>query len=73
MLSTVSGRIDFSLLAVDMLPHSLLLAVLASVASAAVTVRKTSQPPTGYEVVITYQNKSASDVQIARIPHFTNQ
>lgn len=52
---------------------TLIAALCASLASAAVTVRKTNQPPTGYEVTITYHNTSVSDVQIAGLPHFTDQ
>ncbi|OJJ42342.1 hypothetical protein ASPZODRAFT_137356 [Penicilliopsis zonata CBS 506.65] len=42
-------------------------------ASAAVTVTKTSQGPTGYEVTISYQNASVDSVIISSLPHLTDQ
>ncbi|RAK96187.1 alpha/beta hydrolase [Aspergillus ibericus CBS 121593] len=50
-----------------------LLALLAPLALGAVTITRTSQPPTGYEVTITYQNASASNVTISSLPHLTDQ
>ncbi|KXT10877.1 hypothetical protein AC579_8997 [Pseudocercospora musae] len=44
-----------------------------SSAFGAVSVVRTNQPPTGYEVTFTYNNSSAQNVHIAGIPHFTNQ
>ncbi|CAK7202867.1 hypothetical protein SEUCBS139899_005594 [Sporothrix eucalyptigena] len=50
-----------------------LLTLCAGFASAAVTVTKTHQGPTGYEVTISYQNTSVNSVIIAALPHLTNQ
>ena len=49
------------------------LAACISLAEAAVQVRKTNQGPTGYEVTITYQNTSVSDVKIGSLQHLTDQ
>jgi len=49
------------------------LAACISVAEAAVQVRKTNRGPTGYEVTITYQNLSVSDVKIGSLQHLTDQ
>ncbi|EME89733.1 carbohydrate esterase family 1 protein, partial [Pseudocercospora fijiensis CIRAD86] len=42
-------------------------------ALAAVSVVPSNGSPTGYKVTIKYHNSSAQEVQIAGIPHFTNQ
>ncbi|CAK7231996.1 hypothetical protein SCUCBS95973_008111 [Sporothrix curviconia] len=56
-----------------MAPIRFLLALFAGLSSAAVTVTKTHQGPTGYEVTISYQNASVDSVIISALPHLTNQ
>ncbi|KAJ5626759.1 hypothetical protein N7528_004186 [Penicillium herquei] len=47
--------------------------LFASLALGAVTVTRTDQGPTGYEVTITYRNTSVDSVTIASLPHLTDQ
>lgn len=50
-----------------------LILVVVNIVSSAVTVTRTDQGPTGYEVTITYQNASVSNVTISGLPHLTDQ
>lgn len=50
-----------------------LILVFVNIVSSAVTVTRTDQGPTGYEVTITYQNASVSNVMISGLPHLTDQ